>query len=573
LIKTNDDTSKKEKFLTMKFSFPFLLLITFGAQAQDSFYSSPFVRIDTTSSNINPKIDSVQFHLNNILAPDFDKLTSKNRFHKLKPQDSLRAIYELDSLKSGLTLKIDSLRSHGLPTDKYTRKLDSLSNIGPQKYIELTQARARKLEEQIKSPVTNTIQKVNQPVEQLQDKVNRPIDNVESKINDKLNVMRQEGGTDANLPGNLNTGNVSLDNAGLPNTDLNTGVDLNNKIDLPGTENSFPKLDNPVDGQMGKLNDIGDKTTELKSVPQQQLEKIKSIDEIQTVRDKVGDINTATDKVQAYEGDIKNIAQGNIGEVKAIPDAIENKAAGLDELKDLQAQTAEIDKLKDLSSKANDPKAMKEMAKQELKKQAMNHFEGKEAVLKSAMGEMAKLKSKYDKVTSLKDLPKRPPNPMKRKPLLERIVPGVTLQFQKTTHFTVDINPFISYRFTGRLNAGLGWNERLVFLKWNKLSTPDRVFGPRTFGTFGFRKGFSVKAEIEKMNTLVPASAISRDGGYQWVWSAFVGFKKDYTFIKKITGNVQVLYNIYDDHDNSPYADRLNVRMGFEFPMKKRNKK
>ncbi len=48
--------------------------------------------------------------------------------------------------------------------------------------------------------------------------------------------------------------------------------------------------------------------------------------------------------------------------------------------------------------------------------------------------------------------------------------------------------------------------------------------------------------------------------------------EKDYKFIGKVRGNVQILYNLYDDHYNSPYFERLNVRMGFEFPMKKTRK-
>ena len=79
------------------------------------------------------------------------------------------------------------------------------------------------------------------------------------------------------------------------------------------------------------------------------------------------------------------------------------------------------------------------------------------------------------------------------------------------------------------------------------------------------------------MNTFVPTTVGTpfygtNEARREWVWSVFAGFKKDYTFYKKIKGNVQVLYNLYDDHDNSPYVDRLNVRMGFEVGMKKKRK-
>lgn len=225
-----------------------------------------------------------------------------------------------------------------------------------------------------------------------------------------------------------------------------------------------------------------------------------------------------------------------------------------------------------MDGQANDPEALKKMAKQEIQKQAVNHFKGQEAVLQQAMDKMGKLKQKYPEISSLKDIAKRPPNPMKGKPLIERIVPGITIQVQKIHNVSIDFNPVVSYRFTGRINAGLGWNERLSFTKWNKLLPDDRIYGPRVFGSFSFKKGFAAKAEVEKMNTLIPASILSPDGSRQWVWSAFVGLKKDYSFIARVKGNVQVLYNLYDDHYNSPYSDRLNVRMGFELPMKKAKK-
>ena len=38
-------------------------------------------------------------------------------------------------------------------------------------------------------------------------------------------------------------------------------------------------------------------------------------------------------------------------------------------------------------------------------------------------------------------------------------------------------------------------------------------------------------------------------------------------------GNVQMMYNIYDPHKESPYLSRFNVRFGFEFTMSKKKGK
>lgn len=532
----------------------------------DSLAKIKLSALDTSNNRVNNKIDSVQLRLNNILNPNFNNLTSKLRRKKLQPTDTLQAKHELDSIKGGLTTKIDSLKQHNLPTEKYTRKLDSINNIGPQKYIEMANSKIQSVEDKANQPIGDIQNKINKPVNDIEGKINKPIDNVESKINDKLNVMRQEGGDNANIPGGVNTNDPGVGDVGVPGVDgnnlsLNKGLDTNLNTDL-GVKTG---IDNPISDQTGQLGELKDKVTDIKSTPQQQIDKVKSIDEIKTAQDKLGDVNTATDKIQSYQSDVKNISQGNLDEVKDIPGAIENKAGELDEIKALGEQNAELEKAKAMV----DQDGMKEMAKQEVRKQAVDHFKGKEQALQAAMDKMSKLKQKYPELSSLENIPKRAPNPMKKKAFIERIVPGVTLQFQKTSNFMIDINPVVSYRFTGRINAGLGWNERLSFMKWNKLQSAERIYGPRVFGSFGFKKGFSAKTEVEKMNALIPPSIFSSDGSRQWVWSIFVGLKKDYKFWGTVRGNVQVLYNVFDDHDNSPYADRLNVRMGFEFPIKK----
>ncbi len=52
----------------------------------------------------------------------------------------------------------------------------------------------------------------------------------------------------------------------------------------------------------------------------------------------------------------------------------------------------------------------------------------------------------------------------------------------------------------------------------------------------------------------------------------FLLSEEEYKFSKNIRGNFQTLYNVYDDHDNSRYADKLIVRIGFEFRMKKKKR-
>ena len=59
----------------------------------------------------------------------------------------------------------------------------------------------------------------------------------------------------------------------------------------------------------------------------------------------------------------------------------------------------------------------------------------------------------------------------------------------------------------------------------------------------------------------------------EWVWGAFIGLKKEYRIIRNIKGTAMVMTRLFNPDHKSPYADVLNVRFGFEFPMRKKVKK
>ena len=77
------------------------------------------------------------------------------------------------------------------------------------------------------------------------------------------------------------------------------------------------------------------------------------------------------------------------------------------------------------------------------------------------------------------------------------------------------------------------------------------------------------------MNTKVPPSTFTPSldpSRREWVWGAFLGLKKEYRFLKNVKGTAMVMTRLFNPDHKSPYADVLNVRFGFEFPMKKKLK-
>ena len=132
------------------------------------------------------------------------------------------------------------------------------------------------------------------------------------------------------------------------------------------------------------------------------------------------------------------------------------------------------------------------------------------------------------------------------------------------------------YRISPRISAGAGWNYRLPFDDLT-IRTEESVYGPRAAFEFKWTKGINFRVLPEIMNTTIPPLMAQlkgiNDPAYRtWIKSLFVGIKKDFTVFKQIKGNTEVLYNLYDPDGMSPYGDKLSMRFGFEFPMKKKVK-
>ncbi len=526
--------------------------------------------LDTATLKLAKGTDSIRSlsqkltHLQDSIQPNFGKQRSKldSLRGKLNPSDSpkdglVKYNNKLDSIKGKLSHRIDSLSSLGLPTGKYTKLLDSLKQAGPMKNINEAQSKLAALQS-----------KVNEPVR----KFGAPIEKVENKINEKLSLMNKEGGAGANLPGSIDLPNVnvpSLASPGLPGTEVKLpSADINNP--LGELKNPLGEVKNPTDKIEG-LGGVQEKMKEVSTMPQKELGEIKGMDELKKAQEAMGQVNEVTGKIDGYSKEIKTISSGNLNDIEQLPKELENRVGKLEEVQGIQKQTQALDQYKKM---AGDDEALKQQVVQEVQKQAVDHFAGQGEQLKAAMDHMSKLKEKYTSLQNMKDLPKRVPNEMTGKPWIERFVPGITLQIQKNSNVLIDFNPLIGYRISGRLTAGAGWNERMSFGKQLKLNSQDRIYGPRLFIDFKIKKGFSLRTEGEKMNTYIPTTASQPvdSNSRAWVGSIFAGIKKDYQFMKGVRGNFQLLYNIYVDHDNSPYQERLNVRMGFEFQLKKKLK-
>lgn len=331
-------------------------------------------------------------------------------------------------------------------------------------------------------------------------------------------------------------------------------------IDPSGTVRKIPNLNNSVElpGNSSGLEDLP--LTKEISIPN------------------VGDGQTGIDEKLPDTDQIGNSVNSEIPTAKSVSDVAEQKAVELSKIKEIQDQTTGIAEYEGFSEKIKNQDAIKEEAMVKARKVATNHFAGKEEQLKAAMEKMAKYKQKYSNMNGLKDLASRKKrhSDLHDKTFAERIVPGTSIQIQRRgNNVLVDFNPYVGYRFSSKLRGGVGWNQRLAYGLNNYRFQPGaRIFGPRTYGEFKLGRGFSPRLEFEFMNTQVPPFTSATDPEKrEWVFGAFAGMKKEYKLYKKIKGTVMIMARLYNLDHKSPYADVINMRIGFEIVTKKKLKK
>lgn len=445
---------------------------------------------------------------------------------------------KIDVFNNSINSKLDSIQSLNLGGGRISDKVDSFKI----KLDTLKSKGAFRKARRAKSKVENTGKKIN---------------DAESKINDKLGIFKRESEGVGTMPGTVDIpDNGGLNGSVLPGT--NPDVNLN-------TENQTDKLGSLGGGNKGAIPGVSGL----------QLNNLEEIEKINDVKDKIGEVSEITEKAGEYGKDLKNIEGGDVGEIKAIPKELENRVSDVNEIRGLKTEMGVADKsMKDLE-KLKDPEEARKIAMEKAAKEATNYFAGHDEGLSKAMANMNKYKKKYPNLQSTKDLPKHKPNEMKSRPFIERIVPFSTFQIQLMENLLLDINPGVTYRWTGRFSVGLGWNERIgMNISENRyFIKKDRIFGPRSFAQFRVKENYHLRMEYEIMNAVVPPNYFSQDvGTRQWISSWFVGVKKDFKFTKNIKGNVQFSYNLFDRYHLSPYMDRINARFGIEIPLKKKVK-
>ncbi len=424
------------------------------------------------------------------------------------------------------------------------KHLDSLRAIKSpdtivSKYLVSMQARSDSLQQLLRLPPQTA------EAARLQQRTQEELNRMPAQINEKLKLFSDQG---------ANVGQVS--GFSLPGFSTDLPSQAMQSTSLPDVQNAsgaIPGINGPA----------------IPAVPNINTDLPKSVE----VAEHLGEVSKAGRQIVEVVKDLKTVTSGNLDSLDT--KTVESRLAEVADLPGFSVDLTDAAKQAELLKKWNsDPLYQREMAVTLAKEQAVNHFAGREAQVLAAMEQLDKAKSRVKDVEQVVDLFARPANPMKGKPFIERLRPGINLHLQWNQIVLLDINPYVGYRLSGHFTTGVGWNERVGFSSDSySFSSRDRLYGPRAFVHFKFKEANFLILSPELMHAVVPGHTVQTgESTSKWVPGLMGGYRREFRYSKKVIGTVQFLYNIVAPTGQSPYASRFNVLFGFEFPLKKKPK-
>jgi hypothetical protein len=315
------------------------------------------------------------------------------------------------------------------------------------------------------------------------------------------------------------------------------------------------------------------KSTEIKDSSLQSLLNQQKVDAEQKLQQESGKFSTQLkDKLDPLQK--ADVPLDKVSEVKqevtafqAEPSAaIEKKAEGLLEDK--------LPEAKELELPAKDPaKELQQVYEKEVKQDVISALP-KEKVEKlqqritSAQQVISKYKSRYETISSIKDLPELKINSLKGHPLKERLLPALFMQIVRQRQLSLDISPYLGYALNKQMLIGAGAMYRISFQPASKRVYMNAfAYGPKLFWAYKPYKEFWLRLEGEwlQVNTtheLYKAQHVPVAIKPQML----LGLGKAFQVHKKLKGELQCLYAPFKQ-TTVFYPTKIQVRLGF-YPVK-----
>jgi len=158
------------------------------------------------------------------------------------------------------------------------------------------------------------------------------------------------------------------------------------------------------------------------------------------------------------------------------------------------------------------------------------------------------------------------PNTQRIKPFRGRMEYGADIQFGRAISYlpaTADIGISAGYRLNDHLSMGIGFDYLVgMGTGWKDIHISSQGIGIRSYGKWLYRKGWSARGGLE-FNYMTAFSSIAQLKALpNWQTQALLGVSKQYRVSRKVSGDVQVLYDfLYRQH--LPNTQPLIFRLGY----------
>ena len=458
---------------------------------------------------------------------------AKDRIYtQRKSVDSLASVSQskLDSLTRGLNNRLDSLNKLGLSASQYLNASDSLLSSFQNRITR----KVKHLHDSVKSRLFGKM---------------HALDSLVAVKRKKIDSLKSVMGISDQIPKDM-IGNIPI-------------ISEFDKLNIPYKQWSLPsineklKLDNPfgsIEGFSGKLNSL------KLNLGFEKLNKLKLPDEMMDLR--------------AHFEKLKMLTPGTIskeGLMSASQLAIQNQLGKVSEMGVVQNNLKDATKVKEMMKEVSEnmqqgPKNVEAKVKEEF----VDYLKGNEEKVQKDLDDIGKLQLKYRNVADVRLLPKRPPNEMKDKPFIERLIPALTFQTYIKTNTGIDIAPSLGYRISGRLRAGIGGFRRIIFHQNNNSITNTNINGLRLYNEFRFWKSNYVHLELEHSTGTDP-NPYSVDQSGNFINKVNFGLYRTYRITKHINGHALLLYDL-KQIANFPNTSHSSMRFGVDIQLRKRKK-
>ncbi|MBX2901637.1 MAG: hypothetical protein KF775_18450 [Cyclobacteriaceae bacterium] len=453
---------------------------------------------------------------------------SVNRLTKLKQQ-------KLDSLNERARLQQQRLDSVRVATNN---KLDELNQrLSGRKYIQSSDSVLRSFQKELSVTYLH---------DSIDSRVRKRANTLDSLIAAKRQKLDSLGGLfGVDLDAKIKELDVSV--PGLPGV----GNKLNFSSDLGGVDKL--NLKSPLNN-IGSISTPNFPDVKLPNA-NREISLPEGANDLQKLNQKFNQLSILQDSTISAD------TLAHMAEQYAQQKLKNNKAIG-SLTQDQQKMLAEQQKLEELAQSLQ-PSEAEQKAREQMDELVQTHTEK----LKNDLEDVGKLQMKYRNVADMRQLPKRPPNEMKGKPLIERLIPALTFQAFIKDGKALDVAPSLGYRFSGHIRGGVGVYQRFyVAPDFSKTS----IKGVRVYSQLRFWGTKYVHLEAEH-STVPPINPAAREGSTGFVNRLNFGLYHTYRISKYINGHSLLLYDL-KQLKHFPNTSNSSIRFGIDIQLYKRRK-